>query len=265
MTENTETALETTKMATVVNPVSDHAPSAAAVHVLGPDSILAADDLSDAMRKAHEINSSLVASLPLSPFDPHTWAVPVPEGHFAYPLRAGETVPGGVHQPRPRRVPTSAGDGEAVWKGDWGTVFVNTQLDEDGDPGQVLFFDIEQGSEENGMDPEISAELAEVIAVATDAAAGKALGWKQYRAESPLNGDPDPEHGGMVHYGNGTWEGPTRLAPTFQAQEVVDFTRQYLDLGRSVTVYTRVFRTFTDVTEWEPRVYGAPQVSKPAL
>ncbi|OHU47172.1 hypothetical protein BKG82_26305 [Mycobacteroides chelonae] len=265
MTENTETALEATEMSTVEDQVSDDAPTAAAVHVLGPDSILTAVDLSDAMRKAHEINSTLVASLPLSPFDPHTWAVPVPEGHFAYPLRPGETVPGGAYQPRPRRVPTSAGDCEAVWKGDWGTVFVNTVLDEDGDPGQVLFFDIEQGSEENGMDPEISAELAEVIAAATDAAAGKALGWRQYRAESPLNGEPDPEHAGMVNTGNGTWEGPTRLAPTFRAPDVVDFARQYLDLGRVVTVYTRVFRTFTDVTEWEPRVYGVPQLGNPAL
>lgn len=267
MTENTETVLGATQMTTIAENGNVQSREAAAVHVLGPDDVLPAADLSDAMTKAHEINTALVASLPLNAFDSHAWAVPVPVGHFAYPLRPGETVPGGVHTPKQNHVPTSAGDGEATWKGDWGSVCVSTLADEDGLPGQVLFFDIERDSEENGMAPEISRELAGVIAAATDAAEGNPLGWKQYRAESPLNGEPDPNHGGMVHTDNGTWEGPTRLAPTFQGREVAEFAREYLDLGRVVTVFTREFRTFTDVTEWEPRVYGGHHrlLDNPAL
>jgi hypothetical protein len=72
--------------------VSDSANTEWTVHVLGPDDILPATDYGDAVCQANAINKTVELHLSArTEYHPHVWAIPVPKGRYAYPLKPGET------------------------------------------------------------------------------------------------------------------------------------------------------------------------------
>lgn len=220
-----------------------------AVHVLGPDDIVEARGYVDARKQAHDINAA-VLKLPFSEFDPLVWAIPVPDGHYAYPMRPGETVPGGPKPSPTYTHPTYADAGEVSWQGDWGSVAIQVVKDEDGQDVHALFLSLEE-DEDGTTQPEDALELAQVLVSAHAALNGRPLDWVQYRAESPALGEPHPEKPGWVLSGNGTAESPTWIPETFNVSRVVAFRAELLAAGREVKVFRRVFRTLRDVSAWE--------------
>lgn len=229
--------------------ISEKSDQAWAVHVLGPDDVMAAMDYVDARKQAHDINAA-VLKLPFSEFDPLVWAVPVPDGHYAYPMLPGETVPGGPKPSPAYTHPTYADAGEVSWQGDWGSVAIQVVKDEDGQDVHALFLSLEE-DEDGTTQPEDALELAQVLVSAHAALNGRPLGWVQYRAESPALGEPHPEKPGWVISGNGTAESPTWIPETFNVSRVVTFQTELLAAGREVKVFLRVFRTLRDVSAWE--------------
>lgn len=175
-----------------------------------------------------------------------------------------ETLSGAAAPANVVELPTYVTDtGEAAWEGDWGSVSVAPIDLDDAASARTVSVDVEPDLE-CGMEPEVARRLARVIVAACDAAAGEPLGWRQYFAESPPLGEPDPDHCGMVQVAPGHWEGPTRLSQGFELGPVFDFHRRMRAAAREVTVYTRTFRTLADVTAWEPMLLDLDETAEPA-
>lgn len=152
------------------------------------------------------------------------------------------------------------GRGEAGWEFDWGSVLVAPTDDEDGAPLGITV-DLEgRYQEDDALTIAAGRELAGAVLAACAAAEGKPLGWTQFHAESAPTGDPDPDKPGMWKVSPSCWVGVTRLPETFDLDAVRQFAQRMQRQGRSVTYFTRTFRTLTEVSEWAPGLGGAGDV-----
>ncbi|MBF6333563.1 hypothetical protein [Nocardia transvalensis] len=165
-----------------------------------------------------------------------------------------------------RPVPTDTSDGGAVW-GSWAVDAVTVgALPQDDDCRRPVILSVNTVL---GSDPELTPAAARRLAVsllaAADAAEGHPVGWAEYRAESPNLGSPDPTRPGWAVVGPGHAMGPTQAPETFDVDRIRRFRDEYTAVGRTVAVWRRIYRTLTDIGEWEtidPATLGPVEVDQ---
>lgn len=149
--------------------------------------------------------------------------------------------------PADRLLPRYADGKEAGWEYDWGSIFIAPNDDD----VLTVTVDLDFAYRDSGLSSAMAHQLAAAVQAACNAVDGKPLRWTQYRATATPAGPTDPEMPGRWKIGPGRWVGVTRLTETFDIATVAAFLERPIADGQIVTLDSRTFHTFTDISPWK--------------